>query len=182
MIYLSSNISESLEALTKKLDETIKDFDAKALETAAKPLDELYKQVHETIREKLRDPVERLVKKLKEDEALTPEENEVIVKWVVGDAKYYTRMENNLIDWMGECKRLFDVLTHYTFEGIEEDENRLLALGALLTDLKFTLKDVIRYSEAMNRVDQFKSLACVGTPNTESKKLIAEMIERKLID
>ena len=72
------------------------------------------------------------------------------------------------------------VLKHYSFEGVEDDENQLLALGALLTDLKFTLIDVIRYSEAMNRVDQFQKMTRGGTPNADTKKLLAEMIESKL--
>ena len=99
---------------------------------------------------------------------------------MIGDAEFYTKMENNLIDWVAECKRLFKVLKHYSFEGVEDDENQLLAIGALLTDLKFTLVDIIRYSEAMNRVDQFKVMTQGGPPNAKTKESIAEMIESKL--
>ena len=91
-----------------------------------------------------------------------------------------TKIENNLIDWVEECKRLCNVLNNFTSEETEKDENKLLALGGLLTDLKFTLSDIIRYSNAMNRVDRFKSSIATGTPDTETKKWLADMIERQL--
>jgi len=177
---MSSTIAESVKALTTKIDENIKHFDAFSLELESAPIDELLDDIKITFEEKLREPIERLVEKLKKDESLSSEELHLIEKWMIGDADFYTRMENNLIDWIAECKRLFEVLKHYSFEGVEDDENKLLALGALLIDLKFTLSDVIRYSEAMNRVDQFKKMTQGGPPNAETKKLIAKMIEQKL--
>ena len=177
---MGSTIAESLKTLSQKLDETIKSFDAFSLELESAPVDELLDDIKETFEEKLREPIERLVNKLKKDEPLSSKEIQLIEKWVIGDAEFYTKMENNLIDWVAECKRLFEVLKHYSFEGVEDDENKLLAIGALLTDLKFTLMDVIRYSEAMNRVDQFKTMTQGGMPNAETKKFLAEMIERRL--
>ena len=179
---MSTTISENLEVLTDKLDETIKKFDAKILAEASVPIDELLEEIRKTVQDKLRDPIERLVQKLKNDEPLSPEEMRLVEKWVIGDAEFYTRIENNLLDWMVECKRLFSVLEHYKNEGIEESENNLLGLGALLTDLKFTLSDVIRYSKAMNRVDEFKTMTRGGIPTAETKKLIAERIEEKLAE
>ena len=177
---MDGTIAESLKSLTEKLDGTIKKFDAFSLELESIPIDELLDDIKETFEEKLREPIEHLVDKLKKDEYLSPEEIKLIEKWVIGDAETYTKMENNLIDWVAECKRLFEVLNHYSFEGVEENENQLLSVGALLTDLKFTLIDIIRYSEAMNRVDQFKAMTQGGTPNADTKKIIAEMIESKL--
>jgi len=177
---LGSTISESLKTLTNKIDETIKHFDAFSLELESEPIDELLDDIRETFEEKLQESIERLVNKLKKDEPISSEEIQLIEKWVIGDAEFYTRMENNLIDWVAECKRLFEVLKHYSFEGVEDDENKLLAIGALLTDLKFTLSDVIRYSEAMNRVDQFKVMTQGGPPNAKTKEFIAEMIESRL--
>ncbi len=174
-------ISDSLEILTDMLDETIKKFDADIIEIGSIHIDNIQEEIQKTINEKLQEPIGRLVKKLKEDENLTIEDIKLIEKWVIGDAEFYTRMENNLIDWIAECKRLFNVLSHYTYKGIEEDENKLLALGAILTDLKFTLNDVIRYSEALNRVDKFRTLTRGGAPNAETKRLIAEIIEKKAI-
>ena len=107
-------------------------------------------------------------------------EKRLIEKWVIGDAVFYTKREKHLIDWVVECKRLFEVLKHYSFEGFEDDKNQLLAIGAFLTDIKFTLTDVIPYSEAMQIVDKFKQITQGWTPSAESKKLPANMIESKL--
>ena len=101
-----STIAESLQFLTEKLNETIKSFDAFSLELESAPIDELLDVIKETFEEKLRDPIERLVGKLNRDEYLSSEEIQLIEKWVIGDAEFYTKMENNLIDWISECKRL----------------------------------------------------------------------------
>ena len=177
---MANTISENLQTLTQKLDETIKSFDASTLELESRPIDELLFDIKQTFEEKLRYPIEGLVDKLKTDQPLTTDEIQLIEKWVIGDAEFYTRIENNLIDWVAECKRLFGVLKQYSFDGVENDENQLLAIGALLTDLKFTLSDIIRYSKSMNTVDKFKQMTQGGTPNAETKLLLAQMIENKL--
>ena len=176
---MSSDLSKELKKLTIKLDETLKTFDAEKIEDAIAPVDDLHAEIRKTLQKRLKEPAKQLIKKLKEDRDLTPEEEEIAVKWVVGDEEFYTRIENNLLDWVAECKRLFTVLNKFNTKELK-DENNLLALGALLTDLKFTLSDVMRYSEAMNRVDQFKNLTCVGIPNKASKRKIAQLIEQKL--
>ena len=174
------SISANVENLTNKLNEAIKYFDADDIKTAVAPIDELYNDIQWTIKEKLQEPAGRLILKLKNDEDLSEDETLLIEKWIIGDAEFYTRMENNLIDWVGECKRLFNVLSHYSSEDIDNDENKLLALGALLTDLRFTLSDVLRYSEALNRVEELKSMTRGGRPNADTKIKIAEMIEEKM--
>jgi hypothetical protein len=180
VVLLTGNISDRLNELITKLDETLKRYDAAALETESTPIDELLDDIQASVQEKLRDSVECLVTKLKADEYLSSEDKDDIEKWLVGDAEYYTRIENNLLDWVAECKRLFNVLKTYSSADVEEDKNKLLGLGAVLTDLKFTLSDVIRYSKALNQVDQVRSMVSVGIPNKESKQKIAELIEQKL--
>jgi len=177
---LSKDISQNLESITLKLDETLKKFDAEEFSDALKPIDELMLELQKTVNEKLRKPAEKLVKRLKKDKDLTIDDIEIIKKWLVGDSDFYTRIENNLIDWVAECKRILKLIEHYKADSLEGNENKLLALGALLTDLKFTMLDVQRYSKAMNEVDKVRSMTCEGTPNAETKKKIATMIEKKL--
>ena len=177
---MDDEISQNLDGITIKLGSVLNEFDAKEIKSAMAPIDELMKDIQKTVDNKLRDPAERLVARLEQDEDLTLTDIEVIKKWLVGDSESYTRIENNLIDWIAECKRLLTVLKHYKTEEILDDENNLLALGALLTDLKYTLTDVQRYSKAMNEVDKLKSMACGGTPNAETKKKLSEMIKKKL--
>ena len=167
-------------SVTNKLNETLRKFDAKQLGDPITLIDELIDDVNTIVADQLKKPAEQLVYKLKGDQQLTDEDREMIKKWLVGDAEYYTRIENNLIDWVGECKRLLSVIENFPTTEIEEDQNKLLSLGAVLTDLKFTLKDVQRYSKAMNEVDKIKDMACIGTPNKETKLKLAELIEQKL--
>ena len=177
---MNGEISHNLDIITLKLKEVLNDFDSKEIENAMEPIDGLMQDIQKTVDNKLRKPAEKLVQRLKQDEDLTPKDIETIIKWLVGDSESYTRIENNLIDWVAECKRLLSVLEHYKIEKIQDDENKLLALGALLTDLKHTLIDVKRYSKAMNEVDKLKSMAYGGTPNATTKNKLADMIQKKL--
>ena len=177
---MGEDISHNLGLITEKLDETLKRFDAKELGEAMMPIDDLMHSIKNMVNKELRNPAEKLVTKLKQDEDLTSEDLEIIKKWLIGDSESYTRIENNLIDWVAECKRILEILDYYKEDSLEGNENKLLALGALLTDLKFTLIDVQRYSKAMNEVDKLKSMAYGGKPTAETKNKIAEMIQKKL--
>ncbi len=178
---MNGKIHEDLKMLTQQLNETIQSLHADAIQTVSLPLDDIKANIQKTIDNKLKNHIFGLVKKLRTDEALSDQELQIIEKWMIGDAEFYTRIENNLIDWIGECNRLVEILSHYADNTeLENDENQLFALGALLTDLKFTLSDVIRYTQAMNQVDYFKSIL-TGVPlNKESRLTIASMIEQKL--
>jgi hypothetical protein len=118
---------------------------------------------------------------LNRDEDLTPDDIRVIEKWVIGDADYYSKIENNLIDWIGECKRLCAILSSYTYNESEQNTIKLFELGAILTDLKYTLSDIIRYADAINRVDRFRSSIGAGTLNQETKKWLAELMGQQLV-
>ena len=109
-----------------------------------------------------------------------PEDIQQIEKWLIGDAEYYTEIENNFNDWVEECKRLQNLLGLYTHPEIATDEIKLFKLNALLTDLKHTLDDVIRYVEAQDRISRFRSSIAAGTLNKETKKWLADMINRQL--
>jgi type I site-specific restriction endonuclease len=177
---VNGDISERVKKLVGELDNHLKNFNAEEIEVLGVPLNDLRDEIREAIQENMREPAERLIRKLKKNEDLTLQEIQTIERWIVGDAEYYAKVENNLLDWMGECKRLCSVLDSYAFQGVEKDDNKLLSLGAVLTDLKCTLDDVIRYSEAMNRVDRFRSSIGAGKLTSETKKWLAEMLERQL--
>jgi len=56
----------------------------------------------------------------------------------------------------------------------------MFKLNALLTDLEFTLHDVIRYVYSLNRVKSFRESTSSGDISKEDKKALAELIERQL--
>lgn len=177
---MNISFSENLKKVVNELDDSLKTYDAEKIEKLSVPLNIIRDEVRELIQENLRECAERVVKKLRRDENLSTQEIQLIAKWVVGDADYYSRIENNLMDWLVECKRLCKVIRSHATEGVEKDEEKLFVIGALLTDLKYTLTDVIRYAEAMNRVDRFKETLGTGYINRETKQWLAELIEQQI--
>lgn len=177
---MNGNISDRVELLKNQLETSLRSLNSDQLESASLPLGDLRNILRETIQEKLRDPIESIVRKLKRDEELLPEDIQKIEKWLIGDAEYYTEIENNFNDWVEECKRLQNLLGLYTHSEIENDEIKLFKLNALITDLKFTLDDVKRYIEAKDRVKRFRESIAAGTLDKESKKWLADMISRQL--
>ena len=99
---------------------------------------------------------------------------------MVGDAKYYTKIENNFEDWINECKRLSDALKKYSSESSIESETSLFTLNALLVDLRFTLSDVIRYINYSDRVKRFTDTSLSSDISRDDKKILADLIERQL--
>jgi len=180
VVLLNGDISGRIRLLIDGLNTGLRSLDGDALETASLPLNQLRNDVRETIQENLREPAKNIINKLKRDSPLSSEDLHMIQRWLVGDAEYYTEMENNFNDWIEECKRLRGKLEFYTSSSLERDEASLFKLGALLTDLKFTLDDIIRYVEARDRIRRFKSSIGAGSLDRETKKWLAEMIKGQL--
>lgn len=177
---MNGSISDNVELLKSQLETSLRSLNTDQLESASLPIGDLRNVLRETIQEKLRDPIEDIVRKLKRDENLLPDDIQKIEKWLIGDAEYYTEIENNFNDWVGECKRLQNLLGLYTHSDIENDEIKLFKLNALITDLKYTLDNVIRYVGAKDRVKRFRGSIAAGTLDKDSKKWLADMITRQL--
>lgn len=173
---MDAKISESLRLLTTELGRSLNSLNAEDLEKASLPLNQLIEDVRETIQDTLSEPAKQIINKLRKDQQLTYEETKMIEKWIIGDADYYSRIENNFDDWVQECRRLHSLLSTHTLSSVE----KLLNLNALLVDLKNTLNDVVRYVEARDRVKMFQSSIGTGSLSREVKNSLAEMIEQQL--
>ncbi len=178
---MGENLSDKILVVITKIDDSLTGFDKSAIENSMEPLMELRNDLKKTIHENFKEPVERCIIKLRKNEDLSPLEMQMIEKWLVGDAEYYIKLENNLMDWLTECKRLCTVIvSYYSDEEIDIDDDKLYDLSAYLTDLQGTLDDILRYYQAMNRIDQFKKFVETKTLTYETKKSLADMMERRL--
>lgn len=177
---MSMYISDKIKMITDNLERGLDSLNIDALEAVKDPLTALRNHVRESLQANLREPISDVIRKLKKDEAMSAEDLKTIEKWLVGDAQYYTEIENNFQDWKNECKRLSNILDKYSSSTYVEDEASMFKLNALLTDLEFTLHDVIRYVYSLNRVKNFRESASSAEISREDKKALAELIERQL--
>lgn len=177
---MSVYIADKVKMLNENLEKGLRNKDSDALEEAKVPLRQLQDHIRESIQASMRESATELIKKLKRGKDLTGEDLRILEKWVVGDAEYYTEIENNFKEWVNECERLNNLLASYNSPDFKENESELFKLNAFLTDLEFTLSDVIRYIESSNRVKRFRDQATSGRIDDEDKKWLADLIGRQL--
>jgi hypothetical protein len=180
VISLSLYIADKIKMINEDLIQGLNGKNIESLESVKAPLEQLQKHVRESLQANLRESTTGLVKRLRKDMNITGEDLKTIEKWLVGDAEYYTKIENNFQEWVAECKRLVDLLGGYTSSNYAEDESSLFTLNALLTDLRFTLEDVIRYVYSSDRVKSFRNQLKLGEISAEDKLVLADLIERQL--
>ena len=75
-------------------------------------LSTIFGELDQYLREYLQDltgeDVKKVIKKLKGSDPIMPNDLEFIRLWLVGDAEYYLKYENNFNDWSKELKRLME--------------------------------------------------------------------------
>ncbi len=177
---MNENFSNRVKGMVDELDKVLVSYNAELVEEATAPLSDVLDDIRELIQQNLAGAAQRVIRKLRSNQDLSYDDLRTIQKWIVGDAEYYAKMENNMMDWVGECRRLCHVLSDFSYENIEQDDARLFTLAALLTDLKHTLYDVARYSEAMNRADRFKETIGRGQIDQQTRRWLADLMERQL--
>ena len=64
--------------------------------------------LREYIQEITKKQILEIIAKLRKNEPLTPEELKYVELWLVGDAEYYTKLENNFADWIDEFNRIIN--------------------------------------------------------------------------
>lgn len=177
---MSLYIADKIRMINDNLIKGLESKDLEVLEGVKNPLEQLSNHIRESLQGNMREPIKILIKKLKKNDEITGDDLKIIEKWMIGDAKYYTQIENNFQDWINECKRLNVLLKNYGSETFVEDEISLFTLNALLIDLRFTLADVIRYVNFSDRIKRFMDSASRGNMNKDDKKILADLIERQL--
>ena len=178
---LSIYVADKIKIINENLRKGLQSKDVETLETIKNPIEKLHDHIRESIQASLREPVTELIRKLKRDEPLSGEDIRVIEKWIVGDAQHYTEIENNFQDWVKECERLGNLLAEYANPDLNQDETQLFKLNAFLTDLEYTVKDVIRYIDSVNRIKRFRESLGTGNISTEEKKWLVDLIEKQLV-
>lgn len=177
---LSIYVADKIKIINENLQKGLQRKDVETLELIKTPIEQLHHHIRESIQASLRIPITELIRKLKKNEPLSGEDIRAVEKWLIGDAQHYVEIENNFQDWVKECERLGNLLAGYANPDLNQDETQLFKLNAFLTDLEFTLKNVMRYIESVNRIDRFRESLGSGKIDQKEKKWLIDLIERQL--
>jgi len=138
--------------------------------------EDLSAYLREQIQEMTKADILEVVDKLKNGLTITPQDKEQIKLWIVGDADYYVKMENNFKDWQNELKRLMDEIN--TCTGANEDVTTALKLRTLLRDGARVLADIFYYVEQRQRVAAFD--ASTDEIDPQERGFLIRILEQKI--
>ena len=171
------DIKKTLGELLPALEKSLETLDVEGFCRARSAAVRMNETLRELWQEKMRPTAEELIFRLKSGRKLSAKDIETLREWIVGDAEYYAKLENNFNDWISETKRLFTVVSPY--KNSELSEKELRNLQAYLLDLQHVLDDVIRYLETKARLSRFEAALSKGI-DKESAEELADLINLKL--
>ena len=145
-----------------------------AFQKAASALSNAKKMVREEAQKKTSAEIEKIINKLQSNERMSTDEIGLIKAWIVGDAIGYTKMENNLQDWISEYDRLQNSLASYENKDCSSEE--LLKLHGILEDATRVSYDIANFLEKKDRIDKFESAAEDGLDKDERDILVKILI------
>lgn len=134
-------------------------------------------QMREYIQQTTSDKVDQIVQKLEQNAPLTQDDLEYIKLWVVGDADYYVKMENNYNDWVQELDRLMK--EYQSMKKDEMDFQEAAKLRAMLLDGVRVLGDIVFFLKQKERLRNFTS--SVEEIDPQERDLLIRLLKGKKI-
>jgi hypothetical protein len=133
-------------------------------------------ELREQIQGATEGPVTELIHTLRADGPIAPPDLELIRLWVVGDAEYYVKMENDFPAWMIELERLMGVLQSLSREAVTPAT--MAKLAATVRDALRVSSDIVFYRQQEERVRSFQDTTARMT--RDDKKYLADILAQKL--
>ncbi len=134
-----------LQGVSQRLNRVAGSSASEDFSRVGSELAQLQSLVREEIQATTADDIAGIIRKLENQESLTPEENDLVGLWLVGDAEGYVKMEDDFGAWQEEIRRLSRVLE--TYEGQEPSPQALVELHGLLEDAVRVIADISHFLE-----------------------------------
>ncbi len=139
-------------------------------------LQETESQLREYIQEITKNEISQIIEKLKSNRPLNKQELEYIKLWIVGDADYYVKFENNYNDWVVELKRLMVEINQCNSENLSFKEAS--KLRAIVLDGIRVLGDIVFFIKQKERLRNFAE--STEEINDEERNLLIRLLEGKI--
>ncbi len=169
--------AELSEKINHSFDDAQNNTDAASYQRVATIFSECEIQLREYIQEITKGEINRIIQKLEGRKDISVEELKFIKLWIVGDAEYYARMENNFQDWLQEAKRIVGEVSKTS--QAEPDFEQASRLRAILEDGKRVLYDISFFLEKKEREAKFTEATL--ELDQEERDLLVKLLKNKLI-
>jgi hypothetical protein len=171
-----SVFAELYDKINCSFNDAEKNNDAASYQRIASIFSECEIQLREYIQEITRGEISRIMQKLESQKEINREELRFIKLWIVGDAEYYTRMENNFNDWLLEVKRIVGEINK--INAAEPDFEVASRLRAMLEDGKRVIYDIAFFLEKKEREAAFTEATL--ELDKEERDLLVKLLRSKL--
>lgn len=175
----------AMDDVTARINE-IADMATRSLEAEASTgyemlsshVHKLEAQAREAFQAKLGDHFWPIVEKLENGVPLAAAEQDMLQLFVVGDAKYYVKYENDVENWKHEINRLLEEIKRLQASGLAEMDS-LMHLRALCREAMRVLPDLAFYYREKERVHKFDE-ALRGAIDRDTRRFLANLIKDML--
>lgn len=171
-----SRLGELSAEINNNYNAAEKNNDAASYQRLASAVSEYEIQLREYIQDITKGDISRIIQKLESQKEISAEELKFIKLWIVGDAEYYTRLENNFSDWLAEVKRIIGEINK--INTAEPDFEAASRLRAMLEDGKRVIYDIAFFLEKKEREAKFTEASL--ELDKEEKDLLAKLLKSKL--
>jgi len=132
--------------------------------------------LREHIQEITKDQIQEIINKLRNSQQLSVNELEYVKLWIVGEADYYVKLENNYKDWIDELKRLVDEIN----KNHENEPDFICASKqrAMLLDGIRVAGDIVFFVKQQQRIKNFTESTQEIDP--EERSLLIRLLEGKI--
>ncbi|HMR65395.1 MAG TPA: hypothetical protein PKE64_15415 [Anaerolineae bacterium] len=156
----SQTLKQESDAHYQQLQTEIAELEALAREVFQARLEGLYLSI---------------IQKLEDGQALTTAEHDILEMLVVGEARYYLRVENEVEHWRSELKRLLEELKKQQIAGLDEIDS-LMKVRALCRETMRVVPDLAYYFREKERVRSFEQ-ATREAIDLDTRRALANLIK-----
>lgn len=170
-------VEHSVESLEDLLNKAKADLKAHHLDRLSVLLQAKAGELRELFQKHREGVMKQIINKLRSLKPLSAEEVDLVKKFIVGDAEYYTKIENDFEGWKQELHRLIGEYEKYGTSS-SKLEDALILVG-IIRDIRMLLPSIKFFLECAERVKRFEAMASDGVDLGEAN-ILADLLERQL--
>lgn len=171
-----ANIQETIAKIKSQYESATNNPNTTQYWNLSSTLDELEGGLREHMQAMTKDQITQVINSLETGQELSSSDIELIKLWLVGDAEYYLKLENNYNGWLAELKRLIGEYEKIDAGNLDIKQASKLRAEAL--DGVRVLGDIVFFLKQQERVKNFES--SVEEIEPQERKFIIDILRGKI--
>jgi len=163
-----------------QINQCFKDANKSNSEESFEKLADIFSSVEVSLRKTIQDlsnaDINKAIKDLESGTNLSPQDLQSIRLWIVGDADYYVKREDDYKDSVLELNKIIEQIN--LLKGADVDIENSARLRAILEDGSRVIYNIAFYLEKKERLQKFET--AIPTLDDEGRKLLISVLQDEL--